>query len=73
MAQGQSRQKHKTLSEKQTNAKRDGDVAQIVDPVPSKSEVPVYFIILFYLKVTVLAPLQWGNQTLSSFGFPTYP
>jgi hypothetical protein len=25
------------------------------------------------LKVTVLSPLQWGHQTLSSFGFPTYP
>jgi hypothetical protein len=24
-------------------------------------------------KVTVLAPLQWGHQTLSSCGFPTYP
>jgi hypothetical protein len=24
-------------------------------------------------KVTVLAPLQWGHQTLSSFGFPTFP
>jgi hypothetical protein len=26
-----------------------------------------------HFKVTVLAPLQWGHQTLSSFGFPTYP
>jgi hypothetical protein len=28
---------------------------------------------LCHFKVTVLAPLQWGHQTLSSFGFPTYP
>jgi hypothetical protein len=26
-----------------------------------------------HFKVSVLAPLQWGHQTLSSFGFPTYP
>jgi hypothetical protein len=25
------------------------------------------------LKVSVLAPLQWGHQTFSCFGFPTYP
>jgi hypothetical protein len=24
-------------------------------------------------KVTILAPLQWAHQTLSSFGFPTFP
>jgi hypothetical protein len=28
---------------------------------------------LCHFKVSVLAPLQWGHQTLSSFGFPTYP
>jgi hypothetical protein len=28
---------------------------------------------LCHFKVTVLATLQWGHQTLSSFGFPTYP
>jgi hypothetical protein len=28
---------------------------------------------LCLVKVTVLVPLQWGHQTLSSFGFPTYP
>jgi hypothetical protein len=24
-------------------------------------------------KFTILAPLQWADQTLSSFGFPTFP
>jgi hypothetical protein len=28
---------------------------------------------LCHFKVTVLAPLQWEHQTLSSFGFLTYP
>jgi hypothetical protein len=28
---------------------------------------------LCHFKFTVLAPLQWGHQTLSSFGFPTCP
>jgi hypothetical protein len=28
---------------------------------------------LCHFKVTILAPLQWGHQTFSSFGFPTYP
>jgi hypothetical protein len=28
---------------------------------------------LCHLKVSVLVPLQWGHQTLSCFGFPTYP
>jgi hypothetical protein len=28
---------------------------------------------LCHFKVTVLAPRQWGHQTLSSFPFPTYP
>jgi hypothetical protein len=26
-----------------------------------------------HFKVTVLAPVQWGHQILSSFGFPIYP
>jgi hypothetical protein len=28
---------------------------------------------LCHFKVSVLAPLQWGHQTLLCFGFPTYP
>jgi hypothetical protein len=33
-----------------------------------------YFCIdLCHFNVTVLAPLHWGHETLSSFGFPTYP
>jgi hypothetical protein len=24
-------------------------------------------------KITILAPVQWAHQTLSSFGFPTFP
>jgi hypothetical protein len=28
---------------------------------------------LCHFKVTVLAPLHWAHQTLSSFGFPTFP
>jgi hypothetical protein len=28
---------------------------------------------LCHFKVTILIPLQWTHQTLSSFGFPTFP
>jgi hypothetical protein len=28
---------------------------------------------LCHVKVTVLVPLQWVHQTLSSFGFPAFP
>jgi hypothetical protein len=28
---------------------------------------------LCHFKVTILAPLQWGHQTLLSFGFPIFP
>jgi hypothetical protein len=28
---------------------------------------------LCHFKVTILGPLQWTHQTLSSFGFPTFP
>jgi hypothetical protein len=26
-----------------------------------------------HIKVSILVPLQWGHQTLSNYGFPTYP
>jgi hypothetical protein len=38
----------------------------------STSQSPSH-IDLCCFKVTVLAPLQWGHQTLPSFGFHTYP
>jgi hypothetical protein len=28
---------------------------------------------LFVLRLTILDPLQWAHETLSSFGFPTFP
>jgi hypothetical protein len=31
-----------------------------------------FHIDLCCFKVSVLAPLQWGHQTVSYFGFPTY-
>jgi hypothetical protein len=37
-------------------------ISIVPDPLP---------ILIF--KVSVLVPVQWGHQTLSCFGFPTYP
>jgi hypothetical protein len=48
---------------------------------PNYSSLPDHFttswspshIDLCHFKVTILAPLQWAHQTLSSFGFPAFP
>jgi hypothetical protein len=34
---------------------------------------PLFVLTSVALKVSVLVPLEWGHQTLSWFGFSTYP